>query len=335
MERWGLDGPYYDDLRPGHRFEAAPAITIGPGEVAQYQAICGDPLAISLSRTVGEAVTGVTGGVVNPALVLHVAIGQSTVATRRVIANLFYRGVVVPRPVPVGTTLTTTVEARAMRETSRKPDRPRRGLVVLGMRTVDTDGAVIADFERGAMLPFRDASAEPGFSDDLGPTTTDLALGAYASYVPSGWDLRPLPERDESWRIGERRDDPLHDTVTDATALVRLTQNLAAAHRDAALGQRGRRLVYGGHTIGLAQASLVRLLPSTATVVGWHSCDHVGPVFEDDLLRVSATLDAIQEVADDDRDGRLLAFTVLVDASRDGLDEPVPVLDWKPFVYAR
>jgi acyl dehydratase len=335
MERWGLDGPYYDDLRPGHRFEPAPAITIGAGACAQYQSICGDPLAISLSTTVGEAVTGVAGGVVNPALVLHVAIGQSTVATRRVIANLFYRGVVVPRPVPVGATLTTTVEARAMRETSRKPDRPRRGLVVLGMHTVDADGTVIADFERCAMLPFRDAGAEPGYSDDLGPATSELELGAYSGYVPTGWDLRALPERDDSWQVGERRDDPLHDTVTDAPALVRLTQNLAAAHRDAALGQRGRRLVYGGHTIGLAQASLARLLPSAATVVGWHSCDHVGPVFEDDLLRVSATLDAVHELADEGRDGRLLAFTVLVDASRDGLDEPVPVLDWKPVVYAR
>jgi acyl dehydratase len=335
MERWGLDGPYYDDLRPGHRFEPAPAITIGPGECAQYQAIVGDALAISLSRTVGEAVTGVAGGVVNPALVLHVAIGQSTVATRRVIANLFYRGVVVPRPMPVGTTLTTTVEVRGMRETSRKPDRPPRGLVLLAMRTVDESGAVVADFERCAMLPFRDAGAQPGFAGDLGPAASDLDLGAYASYVPSGWDLRPLPERDTSWRIGERREDPLHDTVTDATALVRLTQNLAAPHRDAALGQRGRRLVYGGHTIGLAQASLVRLLPSAATVIGWHSCDHVGPVFEDDLLHVSATLDAVHELDGAGRDGRLLAFTVLVDAVRDGLDAPVPVLDWKPIVYAR
>jgi acyl dehydratase len=334
MERWGVDGPYYDDLRPGHRFEPAPAITIGPGECALYQGICGDPLAISLARPIGESVTGIPGGVVNPALVLHVAIGQSTVATRRVIANLFYRGVVVSRAVPVGTTLRTTVEARAMRETSRKPDRPPRGMVLLGMRTVDDTGEVLAEFERCALLPFRDAGAEPGFADDLGPTSTALDLAAYTSHVPSGWDLSSLPERDISWSVDETRSDPLRDTVTDATALVRLTQNLAAPHRDARLGQRGRRLVYGGHTIGLAQASLVRLLPSAATVVGWHSCDHVGPVFEDDLLNVSARLDAVHELGDDGKDGRLLAFTVLVDAERDGVDDPAPVLDWKPIVYA-
>ena len=329
-ERWGLDGPYYDDLRPGHRFEPAPAITIGPGECALYQSICGDPLAIALATPVGSAVTGIDGGVVNPVLALHVAIGQSTVATRRVIANLFYRGVVLRRPVCVGATLSTTVEARAMRETSRKPDRPPRGMVLLGIRTVDEHGAVVADFERCALLPFRDAGATPGFDDDLGPTSAPLDLAAYVDDAPTDWDLRPLPTRDESWSMGETRTDPLRDTVTDAPALVRMTQNLAAAHRDARLGQRGRRLVYGGHTIGLAQASLVRLLPSAATVVGWHSCDHVGPVFEDDVLTVSATLDAIHELGA----GRLLAFTVLVDAERDGLDAPTRVLDWKPIVYA-
>ena len=26
-------------------------------------------------------------------------------------------------------------------------------------------------------------------------------------------------------------------------------------------------------------------------MIGWHSCDHTAPVFEDDVLSVSATLD--------------------------------------------
>jgi acyl dehydratase len=330
-EQWGLDGPYYDDLRPGHVFVPAPAITIGAGECAQYQAICGDPLAIALATPVAAAVTGFTNGVVNPALALHVAIGQSTVATRRVIANLFYRGVALHRAIPVGTTLRTTVEVRGMRETSRKPDRPPRGMVLLGMRTVTEEGDVVADFERCALLPFRDPNASPGFDDDLGPTTTALDLAAFAPHAPTGWDLTSLTARDDSWLVGESRHDPLRDTVTDAPALVRLTQNLAAPHRDARLGQRGRRLVYGGHTIGLAQASLVRQLPSMATVLGWQSCDHVGPVFEDDVLSVSATLDATHDLPN----GRLLAFTVLVDAEAEDREAPARVLDWKPIVYSR
>jgi acyl dehydratase len=330
-EKWGLDGPYYDDLRPGHAFVPAPPITLGPGETALYQSISGDPLGISLAIPQGRAVSGIGGGVVNPALALHVSIGQSTVATRRVIANLFYRGVVLHRVVPVGVTLHTTVEARAMRETSRKPDRPRRGMVLLGIRTVTDSGDLFADFERCALLPFRDQAAEPGFDDDLGPASSPFGFEPYLPHVPTSWDLGPLPEPDRSWSVGELRADPLRDTVTDAPALVRLTQNLAAPHRDARLGQRGRRLVYGGHTIGLAQASLCRLVPSLATIIGWHSCDHVGPVFEDDVLSVSATLDA--ELATGS--GRLLAFTVLVDAEGDGRDGAQRVLDWKPVVYGR
>ena len=118
------DGPWFEDFTVGEHLDPAPAITIGPGEAAVYQAICGDPLAISLSRPLAEAITGLPGSVVNPALVLQVAIGQSTVATRKVVANLFYRGVRQLRTVRVGDTLTTTVTVRGLREASARPDRP-------------------------------------------------------------------------------------------------------------------------------------------------------------------------------------------------------------------
>ena len=69
---------------------------------------------------------------VNPALVLHVSIGQSTVASRQAIANLFYRGVV-PAPglsaalplrtttPPLHTGLTNTFDA-ADSEVSLRPN---------------------------------------------------------------------------------------------------------------------------------------------------------------------------------------------------------------------
>ena len=121
----------------------------------------------------------------------------------------------------------------------------------------------------------------------------------------------------------------LRDAVSSAIELARLTQNLAPVHRDATLGQGGRRLVYGGHTIGLAQASLARLLPSLATVVAWHSCDHLNPVFEGDLLAFRATLLAEAEVAN----GRARAYSVLVTVERDG--DAVDVIDWRPVVLCR
>ena len=321
------DGPWFEDFEVGQQLDPAPAITIGPGEAAVYQAICGDPLAISLSRPLAEAVTGEPGSVVNPALVLQLAIGQSTVATRKVVANLFYRGVRQLRTVRVGDTLTTTVTVRGLREASARPDRPPRGLVLLGMQTVDDQGRLVLDFERCALVR-RHSDAATGHHDDLGGTPEELDMAPFVEAAPLDWDLSPLGAP-QQWPIGETRSDPLRDTVTDAPALVRLTQNLAPPHRDASLGQEGKRLVYGGHTVGLAQAGLVRLLPTTATVVGWHLCDHTGPVFEDDVVDVSATLNAVLPVPN----GRLLAFTVIMQAERGGADR-VPVLDWRPIVLA-
>ena len=320
------DGPYFDDLTVGETLPRAPAVTIGPGETALYQAVTGDPLAISLSTPLAEAMTGEPGAVVNPALVLQVSIGQSTVATRRVIANLFYRGVRLLRVVRPGDTLTTTVEIRGLRENARRPDRPPRGTVLLGIRTVDQEGRVVADYERCPMLPLRHDS-ETGHADDLGSASGPLDLESWRDSVPT-WDLSGLPEPDP-WEQGATRVDQMRDTVSDALALVRLIQNQAAAHRDPAQGQGGRRLVYGGHTIGLAQASLVRLVPSTATVLGWHSCDHTGAVFEGDLLECRTTLDDELPAGG----GRLLAFTVLVEAERDG--DRHAVLDWKPVLWSR
>ncbi|MCY3635474.1 MAG: MaoC family dehydratase [bacterium] len=321
------DGPWFEDFTVGEQLDPAPAITIESGESAVYQAICGDPLAISLSQPLAEAITGQPGSVVNPALVLQVAIGQSTVATRKVVANLFYRGVRQLRTVRIGDTLSTTVTVRGLREASARPDRPPRGLVLLGMQTHDDEGRLVLDFERCALVRRR-TDAPTGHQDELGGTPDELDMAPFVEAAPDDWDLTPLGAP-QDWPIGATRRDPLRDTVTDAPALVRLTQNLAPPHRDASLGQGGKRLVYGGHTVGLAQAGLVRMLPTAATVVGWHLCDHTGPVFEDDVVDVAATLDEAHPVAN----GRLMAFTVIVRAERGGAD-PVRVLDWRPIVLA-
>jgi len=322
------DGPFFEDLEVGQVLGAAPAVTIGPGEAATYQAICGDPLATSLSRPLAEAVTGRPGALVNPALVLHVSIGQSTVATRQVIANLFYRGVALHRAVRHGETLRSTVTIRGLRELGRRDDRPPRGLVLLGIHTVSqedgSNGPTVVDYERCAMLRFRDPDTTTDHHDDLGGTDPEIDLGSWAPLAPN-WDatlLRPPTPVDSA--VGERQTDPLRDSVTNAPELARLSQNMAAVHRDPALGPGGRRLVYGGHTIGLAQASLSRMLPDTGTVLGWQACDHPAPVFEEDVLSFHHT------VLDErpSGSGRLRAVRVEVDAERaDSSTEAV--LDWR------
>ena len=155
---------------------------------------------------------------------------------------------------------------------------------------VDDDSTVV-DYERCAMIKARNPENLPGHCDNLGAVETEIVLDNWKSLVPESWDLSSLGlKNQEDWAIGEKKIDDLCDTVSNAMELVRLTQNQAPVHRDAGTSPTDERLVYGGHTIGLAQASLNRLLPRNATVLGWQSCDHLGPVHEGDVLSFQHTL---------------------------------------------
>ncbi|WP_406435352.1 hypothetical protein OHB00_15690 [Streptomyces sp. NBC_00631] len=316
------DGPYGDDFVIGEPLPNAPAITIDEGTAALYQALSGDPARLSLSTPLSHAVTGADARVVNSALALQVAIGQSTVATKIVIANLFYRDVTLHRQVHIGATVTSTVTPVA-RAFTRDNGKGRRAKVLLSIETRDEHGALVASLERLALLPLRDQGRleEAG---DIGSADSTRPLADFLPAVPGHWDLArlsraPLPAE------GFQAADPLRDSISGALDLVRLTQNQAAAHRDPARGQRGRRLVYGGHTVALAQASLSRLVPGLAAVVGWRSCDHLAPCFEDDLLSFDLTFEDILPVTD----GALVGFR-LRGRTLGPEAEPVDVLDFRP-----
>jgi len=89
------------------------------------------------------------------------------------------------------------------------------------------------------------------------------------------------------------------------------------------------RLVYGGHTIGLALHQAVRALPDMLTVVGWHGCDHLAPVREGDTLTSTVTVERTEPLA---AGGGLAHLRSRVTARRDAA-EPSEVLDWR-FVAA-
>src|SRR5688500_1749605 len=189
-----LAAPWFEDLRVGTVFTGAPALTLTEGHAALHQAIAGDRLRLVLDRTLAEAVVGDGRPVAHPALVWDVAIGQSTVATGRVVANLFYRGLLLRRVVHLGDTLRTTSEVIARRENRVKEGRRPTGLVLLRIRTVDQQARPVLDFTRCAMLPL---GGEPTGSsgDDVGgaadleggqlhSAVAGLDLGAYRAGVP-------------------------------------------------------------------------------------------------------------------------------------------------------
>jgi acyl dehydratase len=320
--------PWFEDLPVGTAFTAAPALTLTEGHAALHQAIAGDRLRLALDRTLAAAVVGEGPAVAHPGLVWDAAIGQSTVATGRVVANLFYRGLLLRRVVRLGDTLRTTTEVVARRENRVKEGRRPTGLVLLRIRTVDQADRPVLDFTRCAMLPLRGSpSGEPG--DEVGGAADleaeplrdaaaglDLAAfraaapGPHFDAVPDGWGLEIEGG----------------DVVDSAPALGRLTLNVAMAHLDAGSNADGRRLVYGGHAIGLAAGQAARALPSLVTILGWHACEHTAPVFEGDTLRSRIELERREPLPGG---GGLLHLRSRVTAARADGGEDADVLDWR------
>jgi acyl dehydratase len=317
-------GPYFDDLSVGEVFDNAPAMTLTDGVAALHQAIVGDRMRLPLDATLAASVTGVGRPLAHPGLVSDVAVGQSTVATRRVKANLFYRGLTFYRFPHIGDTLSTSTQVVALRENSPKPGRDLTGLAALRVTTVDQNANTVLDFHRCAMLPLspHPPKNRPTHNDDM----STVGQSAEPSRSLPDWNTEAYLERvaghhfsadlsGRAWQVGG-------DVVSSAPELARLTLNIAATHHDERIG--GRRLVYGGHTIGIALAQVTRVLPNLVTVLGWRQCDHLGPVYEGDTLASEVRIVGAESL--DGGRGGVLRIRSLVNAYSDGVERAV--LDW-------
>lgn len=320
-----VGGPWFEDLEHGQVFDDAPGLTITPGHAALHQALVGDRLRLALDAALCREVTGSEAPLAHPNLVCDVAIGQSTGPSQRVRGNLFYRGLVLQRPVFVGETLRTRTEVVGLKQNRRRPGYPATGLVALRISTTNERGDQVLDFWRCPMIPLRDDSVETGHADDFADIPRALDLAKVRAAIPSDWRLdrlraaAPSPHHDEL-AAGQVFIVEAGETVTAAPELARLTLNVATAHTDATASAHGRRLVYGGHTISVAAAHATRAIPALATIVAWQSCEHVGPVFEDDVLRTEMRVEDVAACG-------LAEFRAQVTAVR-GDEEDTSVLDW-------
>jgi acyl dehydratase len=324
-QRLVAGGPWFEELERGQVFDNAPGLTVTPGHAALHQALVGDRLRLALDGALCHEVTGRDTPLVHPNLVCDVAIGQSTEPSQRVRGNLFYRGLVLERPVFVGRTLRTRTEIVGLKQNRRRPGAPATGLVAMHVRTTDEHGAPVLEFWRCPMIPLRDPEADTGHADDFSEIPQELDPSRVAAATPADWRLDRLrarvagPHREEL-EPGQTFVLEAGESVTAAPELARLTLNLATAHTDATLSLHGRRLVYGGHTISIAAAHATRAIPGIATIVAWRSCDHVAPVFEEDVLRTEV------EVVDTSPAG-LVELRARVSSVRSGT-EPELVLNW-------
>jgi citrate lyase beta subunit/acyl dehydratase len=317
--------PYYEDLAVGQTF-GAPGMTITEAHAALHQAIVGDRLRLSLDASLCAEVTGAPTLLAHPMLVCDVAIGQSTQPSGRVLGNLFYRGLA-GRPVHLGVTLRTTTTVVAKRRAS-SAGRMARGMVLLHITALDASGQTVLDFHRCPLLPARGEDPDE-IGDDLNAVAEQAKVSDVRELVPSAWRLELLRreslgplfaelEAGTSWAL------EAGETVSSAPELARLSLNLAMTHTDPTAGAHGKRLVYGGHVIGIAASHLTKVLPDLATILAWRSCDHLGPTFEGDLLHSEVAIEELEPL----QDGGLLQVRILVSAtSEDG--DPRPVLDWR------
>jgi acyl dehydratase len=319
-------GPYFDQVHTGQVFTGAPSMTLTPGLAAVHQSILGDRLRLPLDSELSAVVTGLPAALAHPGLVCDVAIGQSTLATQHVKANLFYRGLTFFRFPAIGDTLFTRTEIVGLKKNTPKPGRAPTGLMALRITTIDQADRLILDFYRCAMLPLSPGADPEGsnHADDLSSIGTDLASPASAAADWNGDAFRQRitgPHFDPGLAGSVLRSSA--DVVSSAPELARLTLNIAAVHHDSRLG--GRRLVYGGHTIGLALAQVAKLLPNIATVLGWQSCDHTAPVYEGDTLYSELHIESAERTDN----GGVLGLRSLVYAFTENPDEPRQVLDWR------
>ena len=159
-----VSGPWFEDFEVGREFDA-PAVTITEGHAAIYQSLFGDRLRLPLDRHASVAITG-AGWLAHPLLAINVAIGQSTWASQRVKANLFYRGLVLRRPVHVGDTLYTRTRIVALRQNQSRAGRGATGIVGLEIVTRNQHGDTVLDFWRCPMIPCRLEATQTGHADD-------------------------------------------------------------------------------------------------------------------------------------------------------------------------
>jgi acyl dehydratase len=203
------------------------------------------------------------------------------------------------------------------------------GLAALRITTRDQDDRLVLDFWRCAMLPLSQPGLRTGHADELAAIGEPADVQRLADVITT-WDLsripRPQPgivESGNSWRL------QAGDLVSSAPELARLTLNLAHVHHDA-FSQPAGRLVYGGHTIGLALAQVTKTLPDLITVAAWHGCDHTGPVREGDTLVSEISIEDVHPLSAD-----LRSVTLRVQVAVAGKESAGKVLDWKLVALSR
>ena len=190
MVKHVIRGPYFEEFYNGQIF-GAPAITVTSGLAAHYQAIIGDRLRLPLSNDLCQKTTGDERGLVHPMLTINIVNGQTTFASQNVKGNLFYRGLILKKPVFVGDTLSTTTKVVALRQNRLKPGRDATGMVALEIETKNQNGEVVVKYWRCPMIACKDPKVETSHDDSFDWIPERLTDEELLNSLPE-WEINAL-----------------------------------------------------------------------------------------------------------------------------------------------
>lgn len=291
-------GNYFEDFRLGQTLTHATPRSVTAGDVALYQALYGPRFALQSSDEFARGL-GLDRAPVDDLIAFHIVFGKTVPdVSLNAIANLGYADCRFLARVFPGDTLTAVSEVIGLKETSSA----RTGIVWVRSTGTNQHGHDVLSYVRWVMVAKRDpaAPAPPPHVPDL-PAAVD-ALFAPEAIDFSRWDfaLSGAPHRWGDYAPGERIDHVDGVTVEEAEHMMatRLWQNTAKVHFDqhaASSGRFGRRLVYGGHVIGIARALSFNGLANAGLIAAINGGSHANPTFAGDTIHAwSEVLERIE-----------------------------------------
>ncbi len=296
-------GNYFEDFRLGQIFAHATPRSVSEADAALYLALTGSRFAVNSSEPFARAI-GYRRAPLDDVLAFNLVFGKTVPdISANAIANLGYAECRFGAPLYPGDTVRARSEVIGLRETSKG----NAGIVYVRSSGENQHGDPIVDFVRWVLVPKRDpASPAPAASvPRLGEVVAPETLT-----VPPGLDLtrydRALAGSRfgcDDYKIGERIDHRDGMTLEEAEPALatRLYQNNARIHFDAfrarAQTEGGRRLVYGGHVIGIARALSSNGLGNAFHIAAIDAGSHVAPVHAGDTIYAWSEILAKSDIA--------------------------------------
>ena len=281
-----LGGNFFEDLAPGILMRNPVPRTITAGDVALYIGLTGDRNPKNCSDEFARSL-GFERAPVHDMLVFHIVFGRTVgEISLNSPGNLGYADLRFLRPVFTGDTLRAETETLGWRETSKGDT----GVVWVRTTGFNQRNERVLQFYRWVMVNKREPSVPTG-ADDAPEMPPRASLDTVSFPIVTAFDTSATGGARvwQDYDAGERILHPQGMTIEEAEHQIatRLYQNTARVHFNQYQQQssrHGRRIIYGGHVISIAQALSFDGLENVLGMAAWNAGSHTNPTFAGDTL---------------------------------------------------